>query len=334
MKLLFIFTGGTIGSTAHRGTISTDTKKPYLLLETYKSIYGLDFEYDVAEPYTALSENNTGDTLRLLMKSVEEALRTGYDGIVVTHGTDTLQYSAAVLSYAFADCRIPICLVSSNYPIEKKKANGIPNLRGAIRFITEVGTPGVWVTYRNRNENLRVHRGTRLQASTTFSDRVESVFDSYYGEFCDEEPFAYNQKYAESPDALPPFGALQLPESCREILVVEPYPGKVYPPIAEDVRYILHAAYHSGTINTESGETKRFFTEVQRRGLSAFLLGATGGAAYDSTKLFSELSLSPLYNIAPIAAFVKLWFFTVAFPDRCVSAKDMLSPLAGDIIPG
>ena len=333
MKLLFIFTGGTIGSTAHRGTISTDTKKPYILLETYRAIHGLDMEYDVKEPYTALSENNTGTTLRLLMESVACYVNAGYDGIVITHGTDTLQYSAAALSYAFADTKIPICLVSSNYPIEKKQANGIPNLRGAIRFISEVGTPGVWVPYQNKNEPLRIHRGTRLQASSAFSDRVESVFDSYYGEFCGEKPFVRNEKYAELDDTLPPFGALPLPESCHEILVVEPYPGKVYPPIAESVRYILHASYHSGTINAESAETARFFAEARMRGIPAFLLGTTDGAAYDSTKVFTKLGLAPLCNIAPIAAFVKLWFFASASPTGSITAKDLLSPLAGDIIP-
>ena len=134
MKILFLFTGGTIGSTASGDTITTDSKKPYLLLETYKAAYGISFEYDTKEPYTALSENNTGKTLRHLCESVKSHLDGGYDGIVITHGTDTLQYSAAALSYAFADIKIPVCLVSSNLPIEKKGANGIPNLRAAIRF--------------------------------------------------------------------------------------------------------------------------------------------------------------------------------------------------------
>ena len=332
MKLLFLFTGGTIGSTTRGGTISTDSKAPYLLLDTYRSIHGLDFEYDVFEPYTALSENNTGATLRLLIDCVGQYINAGYDGIIVTHGTDTLQYSAAALSYAFADTGIPICLVSSNYPIENERSNAIPNLRGAIRFVSEVGTPGVWVPYQNKNDVLRIHRGTRLQASLAFSDRVESVFDSYYGSFTEGNPFEQTEGYRELPDAIPAFGVLPVPELCREVMILEPYPGKPYPPIAESVKYILHTSYHSGTINTEAAETVRFFDEVRGRGISAFLLGASGGAAYESTKLFAKLSLTPLCNIAPIAAFVKLWFFSIQSPDGRVTADDLLSPLAGDIL--
>ena len=333
MKILFLFTGGTIGSTASGDTITTDSKKPYLLLETYKAAYGISFEYDTKEPYTALSENNTGKTLRHLCESVKSHLDGGYDGIVITHGTDTLQYSAAALSYAFADIKIPVCLVSSNLPIEKKGANGIPNLRAAIRFITEVGAPGIWVPYKNRGEDLRIHRGTRLLASTAFSDRVESIYDSYYGTFREGAPFRKSRRYREFPDAIPAFGALQIPPYCREIVILEPYPGKTYPPISETVKYVLHASYHSGTINTEAEVTTEFFEKLKERGIRPFLTGVATGAAYESTKLFSQLGILPLYNISPIAAFVKLWYWEILHPDTPATAEFLLSPLAGDIVP-
>ena len=333
MKILFIFTGGTIGSTAKGDTITTDKRKPYLLLETYKKAYGLSVEYDTAEPYTALSENNTGATLRRLCESVAGYLDSGYDGIVITHGTDTLQYSAAALSYAFSDIKIPVCLVSSNLPIEEKGANGIPNLRAAIRFITEVGTPGIWVPYKNRGEEIRIHRGTRLLASTAFSDCVESIYDSYYGSFREGVPFRKSRRYRELPNAIPAFGAMQIPTYCREIVILEPYPGKTYPPIADTVKYVLHASYHSGTINTEAETTAEFFGALQERGIRAFLTGVATGAAYESTKVFSQLGITPLYNISPIAAFVKLWFFAIKNPNTPITAELLLSSLAGDIVP-
>ena len=333
MKILFLFTGGTIGSTVCGDTISTDSGKPYLLLDTYKRKYGMPFDYEAAEPYTSLSENNTGATLSRLIASVGTYLSGNYDGIVVTHGTDTLQYSAAALSYAFADAKIPICLVSSNYPIEDPRANGIDNLRGAIRFITEVGTPGVFVPYKNHGENLRIHRGSRLLPGTAFSDRVESICDSYYGTIREGVPFRRHRSYTELPDALPAFGALEIPAYCREIIILEPYPGKCYPPLSDRVRYVLHASYHSGTINTEAEATATFFREVKERGITAFLTGAAPGASYESTNLFDTLGIAPLYNLSPIAAFVKLWFWHLTNPDKPATQEYMLSPLGGDILP-
>ena len=58
MRILFVFTGGTIGSTLSGDIISTDEGKSYRIIEAYRERFGIDFEYDMLEPYTALSENN------------------------------------------------------------------------------------------------------------------------------------------------------------------------------------------------------------------------------------------------------------------------------------
>lgn len=331
MKILFLFTGGTIGSTVHGDFIGTDRKKPYLLLESYRKKYGIDFEYDAKSPYTSLSENNTGATIRALCECVGAHLAQGYDGIVVTHGTDTLQYSAAALSYAFADATLPICLVASNLPIEQEGANGIDNLHGAIRFIREVKTPGVFVPYQNPGEELRVHRGTRLLESAAFSDRVDSVRNSYFGSFAAGEAFCKNPAYRELPDATSAFGAQPLESTCHAILRTAPYPGKPYRVLPE-VKYILHASYHSGTINTVSAEACRYFEQAKARGITVFLTGVTTGAAYDSTRVFEKLGIAPLCDLSPIAAFVKLWMWHTAHPEQTATAADLLAPLAGDII--
>ena len=136
MKILVIFTGGTIGSTCENGIISPDKEKKYRLLEAYFANGG-KAEFDTAQPYTVLSENLNGEHLSLLYKSVKEAISQNiYDGIIVTHGTDTLQYTSAFLSYMLGLCNTPVVLVSSNYPIDNPKANGVDNFTAAVDFIS------------------------------------------------------------------------------------------------------------------------------------------------------------------------------------------------------
>ena len=67
MKLLFVFTGGTIGSTQNGDVISSDAEKSYKIIDAYNARYGIDFEYDTVEPYTELSENNTGWHIKKLV---------------------------------------------------------------------------------------------------------------------------------------------------------------------------------------------------------------------------------------------------------------------------
>ena len=331
MKILFVFTGGTIGSVANDGIINTDGNRPRVLLAAYERAYGISFAYDCVEPYTALSENNTGDTLRALCACVAAHKDVGYDGIVVTHGTDTLQYSAAAQAYAFADISIPLCLVSANYPVGDARSNAIPNLHGALRFISEVGKAGVWVSYQNAGEPTRIHRGTRLLESIAFTDYVESVFSSRYGTFWGNKPFEVNPDYRERADALPALGVSAFAEDAPQILRVQPYPGMVYPEIGERVRYILHASFHSGTVNTVSSEAKRFFAKARARKIPVFLTGATRGDVYASTQTFSALGITPLYHIASVAAYVKLWMLSAQ--RQAVTAEMLHSSLAGDIIP-
>ena len=115
MKILVVFTGGTIGSCYNDGVISPDSSTRYKLIEMYKQNGGYA-EFDAISPYTVLSENLNGEYFNLLYNSVKENINN-YDGIIVTHGTDTLQYTSAVLSYMFGLCNTPIVLVSANYPL-------------------------------------------------------------------------------------------------------------------------------------------------------------------------------------------------------------------------
>ena len=118
-----------------------------------------------------------------------------YDGIIVTHGTDTLPYSAAALSYALGNDCIPVCIVSSNYPISDERANGIDNLHGAIRLMEsgyttgETGNDdkdagihcGVFVSYRNHDGVIYIHRASRLLETAAFQPlRDAAVFNGVY----------------------------------------------------------------------------------------------------------------------------------------------------------
>ena len=111
MKILVIFTGGTIGSEASGEYISIDGIKPYKLLQMYADTYhdeARDVMFDTESPYTVLSENADGNTFKKLFDAVSQGVDAGYDGIIVTHGSDTLQYGAAVAAYAAGCDSIPV----------------------------------------------------------------------------------------------------------------------------------------------------------------------------------------------------------------------------------
>ena len=110
MKLLVILTGGTIGSGFCEEFISLNENSKNVLLDGYNHL-----QIDTVQPYTILSEQLKAEYINLLIKCVGENLNKDYDGIIITHGTDTLQYTASALSCIYSNTSIPVVLVSSNY---------------------------------------------------------------------------------------------------------------------------------------------------------------------------------------------------------------------------
>ena len=61
MKILVVFTGGTIGSSIENGTADIDENSAKALLDIYP-----DIDFECREPFSILSENSTVDTLEML----------------------------------------------------------------------------------------------------------------------------------------------------------------------------------------------------------------------------------------------------------------------------
>ena len=305
MKILFVFTGGTIGSTLSSSVISIDKNKSYKLIDAYEKKFGIDFDYDCISPYLTLSENNTGEHISLLCSCVKDNLDKGYNGIIVLHGTDTLQYSAIALSYTL-NCNIPVCVVSSSYPLENEKSNALINLHAGILTIKNKLGNGVFVPFKNtKDEKVKLHRATRLISSISFSDEVKSIDDSEYGYFDKDFTFVKNKDFVSKEQVLSPFNPYLTAVS--QVLFLHAYPGMQYPILTNDIKFVLISAYHSGTIDTQSENAKTFYENAKAKGIKVFVSGVKDGDKYESSTAFSALSITPIFHLSPLACFVKLW---------------------------
>ena len=325
LKILFIFTGGTIGSTDEGGVRSVDGGKPYKIIEAYRGRFGIDFEYDVAEPFCELSENLTGEHIKEIVRAVKAGLALDYDGIILSHGTDTLQYSAAAIGFALGQNTAPVCIISANAPIESEMSNGLINLRAAVEFIRCGAGRGVFSIYANCDKIL-AHRGTRLAPPIPFSDRAESIFEAEYGSFDGKLLFTKNPKYKEASDKILPLSAEGLSCAAEDILVLTPYVGMRYPDLY-GVKYVIMNTYHSGTLDVKSAAAREFYRLARECGARVFAVGVLEGLDYSSTAEYSELGILPLKNISPIAAYMKLWLLSSAGR----SPEELLLPLSGDL---
>lgn len=191
-KILVIFTGGTIGSEIDGTNVSLDTKSRKMLISAYRARTGSDVEFDELSPVNVLSENVQPDDLKKIYDCVASADTSLYDGIIVTHGTDTLCFTVNWFSQVFCDFPLPIVFVSALYPLTDSHSNGVTNFAGAVDFIEKAGLNGVYCAFANEWENCKIHLGSRLSYPNEIIGNYYSVLNAYLAEIVNGE-VVFNQ---------------------------------------------------------------------------------------------------------------------------------------------
>ena len=106
----------------------------------------------------------------MMAKAVQENYAL-YDGFIICHGTDTLAYSAAALSYLIQNADKPIILTGAQQPISNEITDAKKNLRDSVICALDPGSRGVMVVFGGH-----VIAGTRAKKNKTISyDAFASV---------------------------------------------------------------------------------------------------------------------------------------------------------------
>lgn len=319
LKILVIFTGGTIGSAADNGWISPDASAQSMLLSGYGGV-----ELDTLAPYTILSENLSASEINLLAASVRENIGK-YDGIIVTHGTDTLQYTAAALSFTVDCADTPVVLVSANYPLADARSNGSANFEAAVALIGAKTGGGVYVSYRNQGcGKTNIHWGARVLGHTETMDELYSLDNQLYAVYTDG-------KIVLNPKLSKPEATVCNSKLCAEpkILLINSRPGDGFDYDAEKYNAVLFAPYHSGTLNTASKGLAKLCKCAQTHGIPLLLAGLRGGDCYESTRAYEKLGITALPFCGLVQAYMKIWLAVSRGEDIIDFAK---KPLCGEFI--
>lgn len=199
-KILVVFTGGTIGSSAKDGSVGLYAGSRKQLLDEYRTRFGEDIGFDTQTPLNILSENVQAEDLLKLYNCVRGVDFSLYDGIIITHGTDTLCFSVNWFSRVMRDTPIPIIFVSSLFPLSDARSNGLTNFAGAVDFIEQTHLKGVYCAFANDNENCKIHIGSRLIYPDETNGFYHSVLDAYFAEVDGGKVRFNDNAYTPTPD--------------------------------------------------------------------------------------------------------------------------------------
>ncbi|MBL4760886.1 MAG: asparaginase [Mariprofundaceae bacterium] len=316
MKILVIFTGGTIGSSKSGSVIDIDTETSFQLLDAYTAQSDArDVTFETKQPIYILSENLVPNDWHVLLDTLHAVDQNAYDGIIIAHGTDTLPYTAAALSFGLQQCDVPVMLVSSNYPLDDKRANGLSNFTNAVDFIAEDVAKGVFVVFESNEGESIVHLGSRLREADPYTDDFDSVSGVFFGKMKNGH-FVYNDdKRNVSIDALKAydFSKRNKVEFASDIMLIQPFAGLNYNYLKFDTkkpRAVLHGLYHSGTANSSDHQVhsiKRFAAYCTEQGVPIYAAPIKQtDDLYQSAKELMDAGVKPVVACSLESALVKL----------------------------
>lgn len=256
-------------------------------------------ETEIMPLMKALSENTDGRGVAKIVGAVKSAL-TSSDGVIVTHGTDTLDITAAALSYALGSSSAPVVLASAMRP-PFAVGSDAPLCLAACAAVASSDMRGVYAVSAS-GDTASVFRGSRLMPFAPYSDKMTALggksAEYSGGGLCEYAPDC-------EPDGMPPadVGALMSPS---DVMLVMPQSVFALPDPPTGVRKVLFPLFHSATLPTAREDFVRYCGKCAARGIELYATGASAHSRYESSELFGSLGITVMPPIAPASAAMKL----------------------------
>lgn len=351
-KIALIGTGGTIASKVdyRTGGVSAALSAS----EIYDAVPELRKHASIEADFmfNEYSENLEPHHWTLIANRIAEKVRSGgFRGIVVSHGTDTMHYTAAALSFALHNLPIPVVLVGSQRSSDRPSSDAALNLLGATIFSLESPYTGVFIAMHGSTSDdfISCHLGTRVRKNhTSRRDAFESI---------DRLPIATVKNAVLKIQSQ--FVKMEIPKRSYNddaviseglennfeveskfdprVTLIKYYPGLDPNLIAYEVKTGSRAIVLEGTGLGHVG--RKFFPEIAKAIKSGVLIfmtsqciwGRTNMKVYDTGRDLIELGVVPLEDMTPETAVVKAMWVMANSHDNAEAVRMMGKNIANEI---
>lgn len=177
-KIAILGTGGTIAS---RIDYKTGAVNPAFSAEELYSIIPELSSY--ANINTELISNIASEQMNPedwtnIAKKVIEKINEGNQGIIIGHGTDTMAYTSAALSFALENCPIPVIITGAQRSTDRPSSDASLNMISSVIMASKRVLNGVYLAMHSSIEDneVSIHSGTRVRKNhTSKRDAFQSI---------------------------------------------------------------------------------------------------------------------------------------------------------------
>jgi glutamyl-tRNA(Gln) amidotransferase subunit D len=161
--LSIVSTGGTIASRIdyRTGSVTSQFDASDILIAIPE--LAKIANYRTVPLATILSENMKPAIWQNLARAVHNEIKSGVSGVIITHGTDTMAFSAAAVSF-MVDTPVPIVFVGSQRSADRPSSDNTMNAVCAASAATsDIGEVAVVMHATTNDDTCAIHRGTRVR---------------------------------------------------------------------------------------------------------------------------------------------------------------------------
>lgn len=269
-NLFVLYTGGTIGMLQTAEGLAPAGGFEARMREQLRGQEGNELQWRFAELQPLLDSANMTQANWLAMRDaiVEAVEQGGHDGVLVLHGTDTLAYSAAALSFLLLGLNVPVLLTGSMQPMGAPGSDAPANLIGALKVLRTGAPEGVWLYFNG--DLMHGARVTKL---------CSDAFDAF--------TVLPRERQGARADAIPAALDYRQPRQSVNLAVLPLFPGlraeHLKALLGTGVQALLLECYGSGTGPSDNEALLAVLREAHARGvvLAAISQCPQGHVAFD-----------------------------------------------------
>jgi len=338
-RVTIISTGGTISS---RVDYRTGGVRPALTASDLYSVVPELAEIariDTEILFSLFSENITPKHWTELAKNIANHISEGVDGIVIGHGTDTMGYTAAALSFALQNLPVPVILVGSQRSADRPSSDAATNLVAAVKAAVEAPFAEVTVAMHETSSDTSIvfHRGTKVRkCHTSARNAFKSVNASPIARMEDGKMTLQTTEFKKR-------------ETKNKLVMAADFNEKVglvkfYPAMDPDIIEFYVKRGFKGLVieGTGLGHIGAFCFDAVKKAVendvvvamtSQCIWGRINMNVYDSGRDLQALGVIPLENMLPETALVKLMWVLGQTQQIEEAARLLKTNIAGEFSP-
>ena len=252
-----------------------------------------------------------------------------YDGVVIAHGTDTMAYSAAALSYMLRNLDKPVIFTGSQLALTAENSDGPSNLYDAFKVATE-GRPGVYVVFAGKI----IHGCRAVKVRSQGMEAFFSINAALAGTIIDARVTWHDA-------APPPVEPRSLAAYCQSrVLLLKLAPGLeanlVEAAVILGYRGLVVEGYGAGNVTNMRRDLASALASAIRGGMavavtSQCLLEASDMSIYEPGLVMQAAGAIPAFDMTTEALYVKLCWALGQSADLTAVRNIMAQNIAGEM---